>query len=86
MSDGITDAVKTDQQILDDYLKKETEKIISKFSTNMLVDELSKRDTVKHFNLQNENHHYTIHITGKHGGLIEGYGNPGPVHILVVNE
>lgn len=49
-----------------------------------LVDELFKREGVVPFTLPDKDRHYTLHITGKHGGLIGGYGNPGPVKILII--
>ena len=86
MSDGITDTARTDQQIFDAWRERETRKILKNISTDMLVDEISNRDGTKVFDLPNKDHHYALHITGKHGGLINGYGNPGPVKILVVKE
>ena len=47
MSDGITDATRTDQQILDDWKKRELQKFLSSLSTPELVAELSKREGVK---------------------------------------
>jgi len=43
MSDGITDATKTDQEIFEAWKKNEVHKFLSYIPTNELVEELKKR-------------------------------------------
>ena len=90
MSDGITDATRTDQQILDDWKKRELQKFLSSLSTPELVAELSKREGVKEIvvdpYIQYSITTYTQQDPYTFLRSLQAYGGSGAARILVVTE
>ena len=88
MSDGITDATRTDQQILDDWKKRELQKFLSSLSTPELVAELSKREGVKEIvvdpYIQYSITTYTQQDPYTFLRSLQAYGGSGAARILVI--
>ena len=53
MSDGITDANKSDQMVFDEWKKNELRKFLSGITTKELVAELRKREGVSSYSADN---------------------------------
>ena len=53
MSDGITDANKSDQMVFDEWKKNELRKFLSGITTKELVEELCKREGVSSYSADN---------------------------------